>query len=65
MIKKAKEFEEKSQTTAEQAAEIIFEGILKNKKRILVGQDAKLIDLIARLKPVNYDDFMFKHVLKK
>lgn len=65
MITKAKEFEAKSQTTAEQAAEIILEGISKNKKRILVGQDAKLIDLIARLKPVSYDDFMFKHVLKK
>lgn len=64
MIKSAKEFEEKSQTTAEQAAEIIIDGISKNKKRILVGQDAKLIDLIARLKPVKYDEFMFKYVLK-
>lgn len=65
MIKSAKEFEEKSQTTSEQAAEIIIDGILKNKKRILIGKDAKLIDIIARLKPVKYDDFMFKYVFTK
>jgi len=41
--------------TAEQAAGIILKGMAKGKRRILVGMDAKLIDLIARLMPGSYE----------
>jgi hypothetical protein len=33
---------------------IILRGVEKNKARILVGKDAKLLTLISRLVPVNY-----------
>ena len=48
------QFEEIAITTAEDAARIIISGVKKNKKKILVGIDAKLIDKIARLFPVKY-----------
>lgn len=57
-------FEKSCKTTPEQAAKIVIDGILNNKKRILVGGDAKLMDKLARLQPVKYDDFIFKHILK-
>jgi NAD(P)-dependent dehydrogenase (short-subunit alcohol dehydrogenase family) len=37
-----------------QAAEIIIDGVEVNKMRVLVGNDAKLVDLIVRLFPSNY-----------
>jgi len=42
------------QETPDQAADIILQGMLKNKARILVGKDAKFIALLHRLLPVNY-----------
>jgi NAD(P)-dependent dehydrogenase (short-subunit alcohol dehydrogenase family) len=39
-------------TTADDAAKIILQGIKRNKKRIMVGTDAKVLDLITRLFPV-------------
>ncbi|MAZ88551.1 MAG: short chain dehydrogenase [Cellvibrionaceae bacterium] len=39
---------------ASKAAEIIRRGIAARKKRILIGKDAKFLDLIARLLPVRY-----------
>ncbi len=41
--------------SAEQAANIILAGVVKGKKRILVGNDVKVIDLIARLLPGRYE----------
>jgi short-subunit dehydrogenase len=64
-IQMAINFEETCLTTPEQAADIIVKGISKNKKRILTGKDAKIMDFIARLKPVHYDNFMFETVLKR
>ena len=37
------------------ASNIILNGVLKNKKRIFVGADAKLMDLSQRLFPMHYD----------
>lgn len=45
-------------TTAESAAEIILTGMAKNKRRILIGKDARLADILARLFPVGYDRIM-------
>jgi NAD(P)-dependent dehydrogenase (short-subunit alcohol dehydrogenase family) len=39
-------------TTADEAARVIIKGIKKNRRRILVGLDAKVIDLLVRLFPV-------------
>jgi short-subunit dehydrogenase len=39
-------------TTADDAAKIIISGIRRNKRRILVGADAKAIDLFTRFFPV-------------
>ncbi|PVZ71504.1 SDR family NAD(P)-dependent oxidoreductase [Pelagibaculum spongiae] len=43
-----------AKTTPEQAAAIILSGMKKNKSRILVGTDAKIIDLLQRLLPAKY-----------
>ena len=46
-------YEEKFfRTTADDAAKIIISGIRRNKRRILVGSDAKAIDLFTRFFPV-------------
>lgn len=47
-------FDKLAKTTPEKAARIIVNGTAKNKKRILVGMDAKLIDKIQRLFPTAY-----------
>jgi NAD(P)-dependent dehydrogenase (short-subunit alcohol dehydrogenase family) len=47
-------FDKVARTTPAQAAETIVQGILKNKKRILIGADARALALLQRLVPVNY-----------
>lgn len=49
---------------ANQAAEIIIEGIEKNKSRILIGKDAKWIDWLVRVFPDTYFK-VIENVLKK
>lgn len=53
-------FDELAKTTPEKAAKIILDGTAKNRKRILVGADAKLIDKIQRLFPTAYFPIMNK-----
>ncbi|HEX8176204.1 MAG TPA: SDR family NAD(P)-dependent oxidoreductase [Pyrinomonadaceae bacterium] len=43
-----------SKTTSEEAASQIIRGIKRRSKRILVGRDARLIDVIHRASPENY-----------
>ncbi|TXH05661.1 MAG: SDR family NAD(P)-dependent oxidoreductase [Nevskiaceae bacterium] len=52
--KAAAHFAKMARTTPEQAAQTIVDGIEHNRERVLIGGDAKLIDLIQRLMPVNY-----------
>ncbi len=40
--------------TPEYAAEVILKGIEKGKSRILIGRDAKVLDILARTFPNNY-----------
>jgi short-subunit dehydrogenase len=47
-------FEKIAKTTAEKAADIIVTGIQKNKRRILVGTDAHIMDWTIRLFPVSF-----------
>lgn len=48
-------FEKIALTSPEQAANVIITAVLKNKRRVLVGMDAKVMDWIQRLLPANYD----------
>ena len=41
-------------TTPERAAQIILEAVAKNKARVLVGTDAKILDGIVRLTGSGY-----------
>lgn len=50
--------EEVFRITADEAARIIISGIKRNRKRIMVGTDAKIMDLITRLFPVGAANLM-------
>ncbi len=52
-------FDKLARTTPEKAAQTIVKGIKKNKPRILIGFDARLVDWTQRLLPTRYG-FMFK-----
>ncbi len=60
-----KNFENTSQTTPDEAARQIIEGIRKNAPRVLIGRDARFMDRLARLKPGSYDTFMLEHVVTR
>jgi short-subunit dehydrogenase len=50
-----KTFDKKlANTTPEKAAQIILEGVRKNKARVLVGPDATALDLIVRITGSGY-----------
>jgi hypothetical protein len=51
-------FENAVRTTPERAAEIITNGIVKRKPRVLIGPDAVMLDLLIRLLPVRYQKVM-------
>ncbi|WP_025735345.1 SDR family NAD(P)-dependent oxidoreductase [Mycobacterium genavense] len=51
----AKAFDKKmASTTPEKAARVILEGVRKNKARVLVGTDAKILDALVRLTGSGY-----------
>jgi NADP-dependent 3-hydroxy acid dehydrogenase YdfG len=52
----AAEFEALTLTSADKAAEIIVRGVQRGKARILVGPDAYLFDVLARVAPTRYYD---------
>ena len=54
----AAEFEKSAKTTPEQAAAIIVDGMARKQHRVLIGRDARFIDIMTRLFPVSY----FKHI---
>jgi short-subunit dehydrogenase len=47
-------FEQLARTTPESAAQRIVRGIERNDPRILIGSDARLLDLFQRLRPATY-----------
>tara|TARA_R110002110_G_scaffold362241_1_gene572003 strand:+ start:66481 stop:67305 length:825 start_codon:yes stop_codon:yes gene_type:complete len=51
-------FDKFARTTAESAAQQIIRAMEKNKKRLLIGADAKIVTLISRLFPVGYTRFI-------
>jgi short-subunit dehydrogenase len=57
----AREFEEKlARTSAEDAASTIVDGVLRNRPRIVVGTDAKLLDAYVRLAGSRYQGTVAK-----
>jgi short-subunit dehydrogenase len=60
------DFDKQAKTTADQAAEIIVRGIQKQQRRILVGNDAKILDFLVRLFPAKYSKiFGFEKSVEK
>lgn len=53
--KLVKNFDRKAITSPEQAAAIIIRGIEKNRRRILVGRDARWLDRVVRWLPGRYE----------
>jgi short-subunit dehydrogenase len=49
------DFDKAAITTAEQTAEAIIRGVEQNKRRILVGRDAKIMDWVVRHFPGSYE----------
>lgn len=47
-------FDKIAKTTAEEAADVIFQGIVKKNPRILIGKDASSISILSRLFPKRY-----------
>jgi short-subunit dehydrogenase len=47
-------FEQLARTTPAAAAQRIIRGVERNEPRILIGGDAKILDIIQRLKPATY-----------
>lgn len=51
-------FERTARTTPDEAARVIFDGVKKGKRRVLIGADAKLLALLQRLSPEGYPDLI-------
>lgn len=47
-------FDKLARTSAEQAAQQILNAVAKNKRRVVIGSDAKLLDKLQRLLPTGY-----------
>jgi short-subunit dehydrogenase len=47
-------FDNAARTKPERAAQVIADGIERNKQRILIGVDARFIDVLQRLRPATY-----------
>ena len=59
----ARTFDKKlASTTPEKAATIILDGVRRNKARVLVGNDAKMLDIIIRTIGANYQSLFPKAV---
>ncbi len=56
--KEIAQFEQSFRTTAAQAALIIINGIEKNRDRVLVGNDAWVVDRLIRWMPVKYTSIL-------
>jgi len=48
------DFDRTARTTPEQAARVIVAGVRRNRRRILIGADAYVIDAVQRLAPTGY-----------
>lgn len=60
----ARDFKKLARTTPDSAARQIIDSILRDKPRLLVGNDARLLDVVQRLMPVRYQALV-KQVAKR
>jgi hypothetical protein len=61
----AQSFDKKlAHTTPQKAAQIILDGVRKNKAKVLVGADAKVLDLIVRATGSGYQR-LFSSVMSR
>lgn len=56
----AERFERLFRMTADDAAEVIIRGVLRNERRVLVGRDAKVFDALQRVVPGRYQWLIVK-----
>lgn len=66
--KASRAFNKVLKTPPEVAAKIILDAVRKNKARILIGNDAKILDMIQRITPTHYSNalqFLTKKSSKK
>jgi short-subunit dehydrogenase len=49
-----RQYEKTFITTAEKAAQVVVDAIMKNRRRVLIGPDAVAIDIMQRLLPARY-----------
>lgn len=61
----AREFEKTFITSAARAAEVIVEGVRKDKRRVLIGPDARALDLMGRVAPAGYQRLITGAVRKR
>jgi len=59
-----KDFDKLAMTTPDQAAKIIYKAMMKNKRRVLVGADARIIEGMQRLAPSAYQNILIKGALR-
>ena len=52
------DFDRVARLTAAEAAEIVLRGVQRNARRVLVGWDARLLDLLQRLRPGTYQAYV-------
>lgn len=58
------EFDKMARTTPIEAARVIIEGVKKNRRRVLIGNDARVLDWIQRHLPTGYQKIVVR-VFKK
>ncbi len=57
-------FKKTALSSPRKAAEVILDGVLKNKRRILIGADARIMDRIQRFFPVRYGSIIRWIIMK-
>jgi NAD(P)-dependent dehydrogenase (short-subunit alcohol dehydrogenase family) len=55
-----RQIEKHFRVTADEAADVILRGVRRNARRVLVGTDAKIYDLVQRLVPSSYQWLIIK-----
>ncbi len=58
-------FEQHARTSPEQAARIIVDAVIRRRPRVLIGGDARFIDIVQRLLPMRYWHLLRALFLKK
>jgi short-subunit dehydrogenase len=57
-------FDRVAKTTPQAAAQRIIKGIEKNQPRILIGNDARMMDILQRLRPATYWNVLARRLQK-